>query len=744
MAELCRQAGPFTDGRFRTRLSVVTSAILVLGTSLLPVLGADGTARAATTTAPAAVPASGSTVTLPTGEQVWGADTPGGLRVRTVAGRRSFITRRTTRGTFVVPAYALPYLGRVLDPELFNVSRAASGSAGKRIPVRISYSPDATSIPNLPGVNITSGGAGTAHGYLTPRSARAFGSALAARRQVGRTGTREKGMSMLAGVTRIGTDSAGGQVKLTPRFPMKTFIVKAVDVRGEPLAEGEIQIVNLEGKYQGGYLIENGEARASLPTGSYSAIASYQDDSRATSLLRVVPVNDFTITRQQQKLRLDFRKATVNPAVKVPKKADVLGYSLDWGRTGVGRGKVLQDFSFSTDEDTGIRVAPTPAAKVGQANFVHTWQLNGPATGSSYTYDLSARASTIPAKVAYTFRPADLATVTAAYYSDGSTATGSFVRSPSFGGAGSPGVLRDVKIGTRHTEYVGSKGGSALWHESALGNADPFAEDPIAFNGLRASTVRPGSRQSRAWFRGPLGANVPSQGSAGTCFGCRTARTMQLGFAAVADSTPDHAGSLRASRDGLPVTRLRVYRNGAEILDRDDTADGRVSIPAAAATYQAVIDVQRRVQGARLSTISQTALGFRSAKGVGGTLPSTWSCQAEAATSCRVLPILTARLALPTSLRGTVAGGKVKVTLTAAHIQYAKAAAVRSASLQVRFPGTSWESIRLTGVGAGRYTGVIDNAEATGDHVDLRIAAKDAGGSSFNQTVLRAYTVAAS
>ena len=77
---------------------------------------------------------------------------------------------------YVLPLTAQPYLGGSLDPSLFQVSALAEAEHGSRLPVRARHSGAA---PALPGVTITSSGAGTALGQLTAAGAQAFGAALA-------------------------------------------------------------------------------------------------------------------------------------------------------------------------------------------------------------------------------------------------------------------------------------------------------------------------------------------------------------------------------------------------------------------------------------------------------------------------------------------------------------------------------------------------------------------------------------
>ena len=74
-----------------------------------------------------------------------------------------------------IPQAALPYLGRGLDPDLFMVSSLLREETAGRLPVTVTYTGRA---PSLPGVTITHAGGGTAQAYLTPAGAAVFGAAL--------------------------------------------------------------------------------------------------------------------------------------------------------------------------------------------------------------------------------------------------------------------------------------------------------------------------------------------------------------------------------------------------------------------------------------------------------------------------------------------------------------------------------------------------------------------------------------
>ncbi|MEP7026375.1 MAG: hypothetical protein ABJB47_21735 [Actinomycetota bacterium] len=106
------------------------------------------------------------------GQQLTSRAGPGGKPVTSVlnpaAGSFSFIFIESfCAQSSDVPAAALPYLGRGLDPSLFQVSALRRQEKGGRLPVRVTY--HGAGRPWLPGVTITRAAAGSATGFLTHR-----------------------------------------------------------------------------------------------------------------------------------------------------------------------------------------------------------------------------------------------------------------------------------------------------------------------------------------------------------------------------------------------------------------------------------------------------------------------------------------------------------------------------------------------------------------------------------------------
>ena len=145
------------------------------------------------------------------------------------AGSTAILTMGQPGHLSEVPADALPFLGRGLDPGLFSVAALQRAEHAGRLPVRVSYRGQ---VPSLPGVTITRAAAGTAEGFVTARSAPRFGAALHRqyladhdRAAYGTDGLFGHGVSIaLAG--------AATPEPVRPRFAMRTITIHATSLAG--------------------------------------------------------------------------------------------------------------------------------------------------------------------------------------------------------------------------------------------------------------------------------------------------------------------------------------------------------------------------------------------------------------------------------------------------------------------------------------------------------------------------------
>jgi hypothetical protein len=701
-------------------------------------------------------------VTLVTGDRVWVSGTGSGaaVRIETAASSgpaQAMQTLRTPSGVYVIPAVAQPYLGTLLDRELFNVTRlssaAAHGTTTATSPIQVRMAYGSTK-PAVPGVKITSAAHGQAQGYLTRKSSLAFGRALTAQWKADAKAGWPRHSSLFAGVTKLSGQAPATVAKpaAVAKVPL-TFTVIAAD--GQPSAAGEVTVLSTDsllGDYDLTATVKNGVAKVSLPKGHYSAVGVDFTGPSAQQVIRVVPISDFTMTAARA-LTIDYRTATLAPSASVPQQNTQLNYAFGWLRYDAGL-STPYGVDLATGKDGKIFLAPQAPVTRGRLSVGHSWQLAQPGGTAAYTYDLAVLASSIPADQQYTFNAADLATVTSTYAGDGSAATGGFERYASFAGEGATSVdYQPVELGGSRTEYVGSRGGTPLWYESALANSSTTVDDRGQVDDLVPQVIRAGSQSTRAWFQGPMTPGIPAFGvqDGGFCFACRGKKTLSLMFAPLSDSAPDHFGQMQDASDGLPVIRFRFYTNGKKIKDtqafdydlgESASIGATFKVATTKATYKAVLDVDRRAQAARQATVSRTTVTFPSASGAGILPPSDWSCLASNF-NCRVLPVLLAKLSLPTTT-GTLPAGTSTISLNVARTQHAAHSPITSARLAIRIPGKAWKKVTLAAAGSGRYTATIDNTGFAGSPVDVQISAADQGGSTFAQTILHAYTVAGS
>jgi len=740
---------------------------------MLPLLPASATTASHTiTSSPAGSVQQARKVTsvlLPTGQRVWvtGTGTSANVAIQRAAGDggQPILTQRRAGGTYVVPASAVPYLGHGLDRELFNVTQPATGGEAGRVTLRLTY-PKAR--PEVAGLTVTSTSKGSARGYVTATSAATFGRFVRARFQAdqGRSGPPAlfTGGATLSPVTPAAPATAkSGTVKKTTAKVAVTVTAIGPDGRPSSTVQAALSNANDLSEDLPGLDFTKGVAKVQVAPGDYLIEAAdltvAKGDANQVIKVRYLVLADLKVSGKSVSATLDFRKATIQPRAITPKPAQQLDYGFSWLRYDTA-GDIPMGTDWQTDQVGELLLAPIATAKVGIQDVGQDWQLaafGNPRT-APYTYDLDYLSGELSAPAAYPFTTADLATVKASYYGDGSARTGSFLRYPGalvYGQPGS-GTFQPVAAGIRRTEYVGNRGprseGLPQWYETY--QASNNGEDPTAMSNLLDPVVyRAGRTTTADWGRGPLVAGIPHQSgeTGGMCFACRGKNYLNLFLAPFLDSS-DHLGNVTTPFDDIPNGRFQLYLGAKKLDDVDglaqlgegdenNLAGNVVKVGSQKGTFKAILDVDRRVQDPRLATQTRTVLKFSSAPNAGPRPPLDWYCLASAY-NCRVLPVLTARVHLATGLHGSVPAGKSTVTVSAGRVQHAASSALKSVKLQVRFAGHDWTTVKLTATGTGRYTGTLDSAGFAGQSADLFLQATDKGGSSFEQTTLRAYSVA--
>ena len=354
-----------------------------------------------------------------------------GLPVTRSGAGAAFQTVTAPKHTYVIPASARPYLGRFLDPALFDVTTLAGAATGARIPVRLTFT--GTAVPAVPGVTVTSSSAGTATGYLTAGSARRFGVALAnqyrtdAKAHFPRRATLFGAAKVLAG--------ASAPPVVTPHYPMRTLIIKVLGTDGAPVPFGFVSVYNTDSfaKFLNFAIVQDGEARVSVPLGTYGFDTAVDKFDAAGNFggFGVVTKSDYAVSVQNQVVTIDGRTATSRLSVRTPRSADRQVEEFDIARLDTaGTGGLSSGYALLGPGV--IDVAPATAPASGTLSSGASWALTGsPRSGTPYAYSLHFDgANGIPVKQAYNVRTPQLATFKSRLYVDVVTTLGGVAHLP--------------------------------------------------------------------------------------------------------------------------------------------------------------------------------------------------------------------------------------------------------------------------------------------------------------------------
>ena len=670
--------------------------------------------------------------------------------------------------SFRIPAAALPYLGRGLDPGLFSIGALERAEHGGRLPVSISYRGRA---PRLPGITITRSGHGIASGYLTDASAGRFGRALDrqfradhARAGYGTDGLFSGGLS----IALAGTRPAGVQ-RPRPAYPMHTLTVRGTDLAGQPDNGDQVAVFNADNcnKLDPGSSFNtftHGTTRFSVPAGHYWAIGQFTGSS--TYRLAVLP--QFTVDGSKT-VTVSARSATGRIGFTTPRPAILAQTSFALLRAGHGYTEGIDWMPLGSGSP--LRVSPVRRPPTAGTLQAYTFgQLTSPAgRGVPYNYTLNfpAPPGIIPASLHYTARAAGLATVRDRYYQDTKSSGFTFT----FGGTPAEvSAVGGVSLGftppmpggqiqylSASLPTVWSSGYTQFGQASSGGQAG-------AYRGFRG-----GQQVTADWGRYPLHptANMvlPGTRALGSSFptlptAARAGNLLTLDMTPFGDNQPGDTGSGYAgSCNGIRcASTYALYQNGRKIAGgnavkaagpfNDLLVQARLSPRPARLAF--VLTASRASRRYRLSATSRDVWTWSTRRQPAATVPTPWTCGETIAPGgqigyphrCAVQPMLMlayqiARL----SLSGTTRPGRQVISINVRHLQLSAPARITRASLAVSFDGgLTWHAARVTRTASGRFRAVF--TAPAGAAITLRTHAADAAGAQLTETITRAYRTA--
>jgi hypothetical protein len=765
--------------------SAALAAVLAVGFAGAPAGAGQGPGSAASdqlSATPRAGAAAGNSqprpVTLINGDRLLAGAEPGGgmsheLIAGTARGIGAALAAMTLGGkTYVIPADALPYLGRGLDPGLFDIASLLRDQARGRLPVEVRY---AGRVPSLPGISITVARRGIARGYLTAASARTFGAALArqftadhARGSYGQDG-------LFAGRVSISLPGAAGRraaQRSGPRpagrhFPMETLTVTGTNLAGKPDTGDVVQIFNADNGLRFADPIESvnafdkGVAKFSVPSGHYWAVGMFaQLAGKSYVGERIVVLPQFTV-RGSTTVSMAGRAASSRIHMVIPRPSRV-DYTLFTLLRSGASGPVVP---FGWEGLTSQRVWVSPTTRkptVGALQAITASQLDSPpgAAGTPYEFGLAYldTSGLVPSQ-RHVVQTATLAHVHARYYQAVPARVQQFItvgtkQSSRLLGMAGLGVI--FRAPSRINEYL-SAGHSLIWSDQY------FQQDDYLYEGGGqidpGKTFTPGERVTENWGGFPLhvapdvtltGARnpVPLLVSAS-----RTGNYLGVYVTPFSDNTPGDTGSgytpiphvTFSGRYEIDVNGTRIA-GGSAIPPKPYYAIGfgrAIRVPPKPSVIRFLLTAVRKGSAYPLSSASRTVWTWRSGHEAGKTVPPGWQCLSafparQAIRSCAAEPMMTLQYAIAgLTLPGATRPGRQVLRVTAGHLQLVKPITVTRASVSVSFDGgKTWHRATVTGHG-GRYTATF--TAPAGAKVSLRTSAADAAGGSVTETITNAY-----
>jgi hypothetical protein len=671
--------------------------------------------------------------------------------------------------TYAFPAAAMPYLGRGLDPSLFNLNELAVAESGGRLPVQVHYT---GRLPSLPGVTITGSGGGTARGYLTKAGAARFGTALARQFAAGTDRPDAAGgvfgsgatLALAGAATPAQQRPAGGKAAAKD-----TVTVSGTDISGRPAdSKDAVFLFNADNSTRFDNpgtsiaFFAHGTATFHVPPGNYWAVGDlYKNlpkEKTYNDYLDVLP--QFAVDGNTT-VRVSAAAATSKIQAVVPRHVVDQATVFQFVRSAAAGPPVgiawYEGDGGPKSPNPAVYVSPTSASPtVGTLTTDTSEQLGTQAypNNSRYEYGLAYHSNgTIPAQ-RHVVRQASLATIHLRLYSD-IGAWGDLSELAQFPVDYSvcpfPAVLFWGMHNPLHQTFYLTASPQVSWTTAYIQTGPAQGMSGGQFG--QPEIYEPGEHQTQGFGAYPLhpapNARVqnipglaPTQVSAG-----RAGNTLRLAMTAFSDSVPGHFGQ----GTDAPVKVAASYQidqNGAKIAAGSvPHFFGPVAATATLNPSPSVIkfslDTSQSTVMGPLSTATHTVWAWRSAAEPGATLPAGWTCLPGGAVSraCAVQPMMTLRYGVAgMDLSGATNAGQQVVHVQVGHLQLAREPKITGALVSVSFDGgKTWRAARMTGTG-GSYDAVF-NAPA-GARVTLRTRASDVAGGSVTETIRNAYEVA--
>lgn len=660
----------------------------------------------------------------------------------------AILTLHGAGATYDIPVDALPYLGRGLDPSLFNRALLQRFATGAKLPVKISFSGRR---PSLPGVSVRHWGGTTATGFLTASSAKVFGAALFRQFAAQHATGQYSAGGIFAGGVSVSLAGAPASFPVRPQFPMHTLTVAGTNLRGKADSGDVVLVFNADNpaRFSDPFEAENvffhGTSKFSVPSGHYWAITDFVSPIKHGNISqRLVVAPQFTVSKNA-KLRLSAKSATSEITFKTPRptEASTSVETFTVARTGkTGGAFSINALSFGAP----MWVSPTRTKPtVGTIQSFTFGQLLSPqkAKGTPYAFNLdyAGPLGLIP-KQHFTATLASVATVHERYFLDAKSdafwsTSGGFAAQLesellfSFDEIAMPGL---------QTQYM-SGGPAVLWMTSTF-----------AFNGQGEQdslhTLVAGRQTTDNWNEYPLHPQPNTQlltGKNARIFAAlpsawRSGDELFLLVTPFGDNQLGHFGAADFSaKSSLTENGKRLRLEGFPGFQnvKLSPTPGNVAY-SVTATLPDPLD--------NLSARTTTTWSFRSSRNASATIPRSWICANAKfflTQKCSIPSMLSLNYSVANDLglNGVAPAGAQTINLAVGHFQpSAKPAAITKVTAQVSYDGGKfWQPAKVLHLATNDYQLIF--TPPAGVDVTTRVTATDATGASVTETIINAYSV---
>lgn len=385
-------------------------------------------------------------------------------------------------------------------------------------------------------------------------------------------------------------------------------------------------------------------------------------------------------------------------------------------------------YAADFDYPGGLFVQPTAKA-AGLALDVYGALTEQGASDSPYLYNVMFHESgSIPARLGYTARTADLAPVDVRLTGTGAAGTGAAgcmrVVTNGYDPDLPVGLGRAIRVDGSPAVYF-TPAADVAWQLSAdIGPADCSGGDYFRVDAQRFRTAAP---RTVTFGRAPLGPGVAAPrvapGSVSAAY--RDGDTLHLQVPMYADAGVGRDGGTAGPAWDYPATTGSTVLStvsGKTIGTSDRTGFGDFEVDPAPGRYVLTTSSTRNASWTDLSVDQRTS----------------WSFPTQPASAPADLPLLAVRYDMALDDRNRAPAGLFAFAVYAERNGTAGPVGLTSLTVDASFDdGTTWQPVRLVRAG-GRWAATLRHPTG-GGYVSLRASATDAAGDTVSQRTIRAY-----